>query len=104
MLLVAAIAPGPLRAASVEQVSLQEMVERCELVLEGRVVGQRVAAGKGKREIFTYVTLEVLDVVKGDYAAQTVELRYLGGSLGGRTLRLRAGGAARPGSPLRGVP
>jgi len=79
---------SPAPASSVAQVSLQEMLQDCELVFEGRVVSEEVRTGAGKRAIFTFVTLEVLDVIKGVYPGDRIELRYLGGTLGDRSLQV----------------
>ncbi len=88
-LLILLAAWGPFASgSSVAQVSLQEMLQDSELVFEGRVIGQEVRAGAGKRAIFTFMTLEVLDVIKGAYPAERIELRYLGGTLGDQSLQV----------------
>jgi hypothetical protein len=73
-------------ASSIRLVHLEEMLANSQLVFEGRVVGLKVRGGPGKRQIYTYITLEILDVIKGDYTGNTIELRYLGGKLGEESL------------------
>lgn len=74
-------------ASSLRQVGVDEMAEVCEFIFEGRVVGQQVKAGPAG-DIHTAVTFEVLDVLKGDYPEETVELRFLGGRLGERSVKI----------------
>jgi len=78
----------PSHASSVRDVTVAEMLAGSELVVQGRVVGQRVEGTGGKGGIFTVLTLEIVDVVKGTPASRTIELRYLGGQLGDQTLRV----------------
>lgn len=69
-------------ATSVRAVDLTEMLEGAELVFEGRVVGHQVLRGLARRDIYTEVTFEVLDLVKGDYAGDTITLPFAGGAIG----------------------
>jgi len=72
---------GPAAGSSVLQVHLSEMLSRCELIFEGRVVGHSVEDfGSGLR---TWVEFEVLDVVKGPDPGRTLSLAFLGGELDG---------------------
>lgn len=73
-------------ASSVRVVTLDEMLDRSELLFEGRVIAQAVHQDRRSGRIYTYVTFEVLDVLKGPSSAPTVRLRYLGGSRHGLTL------------------
>ncbi|MEZ5584913.1 MAG: hypothetical protein R3F37_21010 [Candidatus Competibacteraceae bacterium] len=75
-------------ASSVRQVSLNEMTAVCEFIFEGRVIGQQVKTSGDSGTIHTAVTFEVLDVLKGDAVGDTVELLFLGGTHGGRTLKV----------------
>lgn len=78
-------------ATSVRQLSLEELLEGAELVFEGRVVDiatHSLEAGSGGVGglVYTTVTFEILDLVKGEYAQPTLTLSFLGGSAGGRSL------------------
>lgn len=87
-LLCGLAAAAPSQASSVRAVGIDEMLAGSELVVQGRVIGQRVDGPGGKGGIFTTLTLEVVDVVKGRPAARTIELRYLGGQLGDESLHV----------------
>ncbi len=71
-------------ASSVVQRSIVGIIEQSPLVFEGKVTAINVEEN-GKR-IFTWVTFDVLDVVKGSYSESQIHLRYTGGSSGGKTL------------------
>lgn len=72
-------------AASVLEVTLNEMLRESQFVFEGRVIAVESRANERKR-IHTYVTFEILDVIKGDYRSNTITLRFLGGTVGDLTL------------------
>lgn len=78
--------PHPAPATSVGQVAVREMVAASELIFEGRVVGQRVERSRRPEAIFTCVTFEVLEVVKGAWPGERLELCYLGGAVGEESL------------------
>lgn len=71
-------------ASSVAQKNVGDLATTSELVFEGQVIGIR-SESLGKK-IYTYVTFDVSDVVRGKYAQETVELRYLGGTADGVTM------------------
>ena len=77
-----------LRASTVIQVSLQEMVDTSEFVFEGRVIRLEAVRPDGSNNIFTRVTFAVSDVLKGDYEASTVSLYFMGGTIGPLTLSI----------------
>ena len=72
-------------ASTVLEMSFQDVLDHAELVFEGRV-----SAVESLREadgmIHTFVRFDVLDVLKGDYAGATLELRFLGGTVGTQRL------------------
>jgi hypothetical protein len=87
------VVSGPAGATSVRQLSLEELVQGAELVFEGRVVdiaAHRLEAGPAARAglIYTTVTFEILDLVKGEYAPPILTLSFLGGAAGGRLLAI----------------
>jgi hypothetical protein len=65
-------------ASSVRSVSMDDMIDRSEVVFEGRVLGRRFAEG-GSGGMRTCVRFEVLDVVKGADLASPLELCFAGG-------------------------
>jgi hypothetical protein len=77
----------PALASSVLQVTFDELVRSSELVFEGRVVNKR-AEFDTRGSIKTYVTFEVLDVYKGAHSGRTLELPFLGGTVGDLTMKI----------------
>ena len=65
---------------------LREMIAKTELVFEGRVISLEARADSGGRLIHTYVVFEVVELIKGSWLESTIELRFLGGTVGDRTL------------------
>lgn len=84
--LVCAGFPGMTLASSVLQMGLTQIVTSAELVFEGQVLGSEVRAVPGQRFVFTFVKFQVLDVIKGKDPGPTIELPFLGGSVGNQTL------------------
>jgi hypothetical protein len=73
-------------ATAIQQMSLSGVAGGSQLIFEGRVIGAQVRPGADGRRIYTYVTFQIMDVVKGQAPEATVELRFLGGTLGDSTL------------------
>ena len=71
---------------SVRAVDMAEMLEQSALVFEGRVISLQARQDLGTGTIHTYVIFQVLDVLKGEYSNNTIELSFLGGTVGGMTL------------------
>ena len=73
-------------ASTVKQLTIKEMIDACQLVFEGQVVNveSRLEGNVGRIE--TYVTFELLDVVKGYFPQRKLELSFLGGTVGDRTM------------------
>lgn len=74
-------------ATTLVQLSFDEVVASSELVFEGRVVSVE-ARETGPRSIHSFVTFEIMEIIKGDLIASTLELRYLGGRVGNRQMEV----------------
>ncbi|MDY0222921.1 MAG: hypothetical protein RBR67_17460 [Desulfobacterium sp.] len=72
-------------AASVRQVTMDEMLLECQFVFEGRVLSLESEESSPKR-IHTYVTFEIIDTIKGEYPCETITLSFLGGTVGDVTM------------------
>ncbi len=74
---------GSSSASTVLEMSFSQVVEHAQLVFEGRVqsVEPRIL---GDGRIYTFVTFEVLDVVKGALSDAQIELSFLGGQIAGK--------------------
>lgn len=79
------IAPSYASAASVRQVTMDEMIQQSQLVFEGEVTAIENKE-TGPRRIHTLVTLTILDVIKGEYPSDSITLSFLGGTVGDVTL------------------
>ncbi len=80
-------APRLLMATTIAPMDIDELAAGAEFVFEGQVLEHNVqenAAGI----IVTYVTFQVNDVVKGDYAEPFLELKFTGGKLGGEVVEV----------------
>lgn len=72
-------------ASSVLEVSVNEMVQNCKLVFEGKVTAVESRETRPGL-IHTHVSFEIIDVIKGSYNIGIITLRFLGGTVGDTTL------------------
>ena len=86
-LLLALATCGPVLASSVRELAFEEVVSLSALVFEGQVLGRETRQLRDG-SIHTFVRFRVLEVIKGSYAGEEIELSFLGGSIGGRTLQV----------------
>lgn len=68
--------------SSYRSLNIEEVVNQSELVFEGRVVEKEFKIPADRNRVYTYVTFEILDIIKGNYSQQIIELRYPGGVMG----------------------
>lgn len=68
-------------AAIVPQQSMKTITNNSSMVFEGKVTDK--TSLKIRNEFFTDITFEITDLLKGQYKAKTVTLRYLGGFVDG---------------------
>jgi hypothetical protein len=79
---------GPVRASSVLQISFDELCAESDLIFEGRVVSVEASEDPASPLIWTHVTIDIAEVIQGRLDAGRVELKFLGGSAGGRRLQV----------------
>ncbi len=72
-------------AASVRQVTIDEMLQQCQFVFEGNVSFIESKKTSSKR-IHTFVTYEIQEIIKGNYPNDTITLSFLGGTVGNVTM------------------
>lgn len=72
-------------AASVREVTMDEMLQVCQFVFEGNVSSIEAKENNSKR-IHTFVTYEIQEIIKGDYPIDTITLSFLGGTVNDVTL------------------
>ena len=69
-------------AGSVVAYNLEQMTDRADLIFTGRVVGKRAEWNADRTRIYTFVTFEVEDYLKGGNEARITTVRLLGGQVG----------------------
>lgn len=90
-LIVLLLYQGIAAATSVRTMTIDELVNGSELVIEGRVLNITTEKGVvSERLIRTKVTIEVMDVLKGNYDPSTITLSFLGGTFDDRRLQVDA--------------
>lgn len=77
---------GAAKATTILNVSLNEVVKGAEFIFEGRVISKETRPSPIDGRPFTYFIFEVIDVIKGSYSGNYIELGFAGGTLGGLTL------------------
>ena len=87
-LIATVVCSDGLSGSTVAPVSLREMASRSELVFEGRVIGLEPVRPDGSSSIFTRIRFRVTDVLKGDHEGPTLELDFMGGTIGSLTLSI----------------
>lgn len=70
-------------ATTLLEMDIDTIAANAELVVEAEVVAIEIVM-EGAGNIVSYVSFDILDVIKGDYSDPTLELRFLGGRLDGR--------------------
>ena len=69
-------------AATVQEVSVADMLGGSELVVHGEVIDRWTGTGVDETQIYTYVRIQVFDAIKGTVPGGTIDIRFLGGRSG----------------------
>lgn len=72
-------------AASVREVTMEEMLQVCQFVFEGKVISVEAKEDSRKR-IHTFVTFRINEIIKGEHPDSTITLTFLGGTAGDMAL------------------
>ena len=80
-----AVCSFSVHATSVVEVTMEELLQNSALVFEGQVTAVKVHEN-GNHHIWTRITFEVSDVIKGDLKGRKITLNFLGGEVTGRKL------------------
>ncbi|MCH7671768.1 MAG: hypothetical protein IIC59_12275 [Proteobacteria bacterium] len=67
---------------------IDKLTADAEFIFEGEVVLTETRQDSNSRIISTYVTFNVIDVMKGDYDAASIELKFMGGVFDGRIMQV----------------
>ena len=68
-------------ATTVQKFTVTDLAKKSDSIVRARVEGQSSRWGDTRKEIYTYVTLSVLESVKGAPGEKTITIRQLGGSV-----------------------
>ena len=75
-------------ATTVLKMDIDQIAIKAELVFEGEVLLRESRREPNSGIINTYVTFSILDVIKGSYGANTIELKFTGGSIGNEVVKV----------------
>ena len=68
--------------------TLDTLTRRAAVIVEGTVVAKESSWNDEGTQIHTTITLEVIECLKGEVTTDTLEVRYLGGTVGDITLAI----------------
>jgi len=75
-------------ATTVLKMDIDQIAIKAELIFEGEVLLRESRREPNSGIINTYVTFSILDVIKGSYGANTIELKFAGGSIGNEVVEV----------------
>ncbi|MCE1246972.1 MAG: hypothetical protein LWY06_10025 [Firmicutes bacterium] len=82
--------PVTVLALEAKVMDVDELAKNADIILSGKVIDTtakwEVNPQTGKKNIYTYVTLELIDVVKGKVKGNTYTFRVLGGAIPGERI------------------
>lgn len=79
---------GPAAATSVLQISFAELCSVADIIVDGRVVQIDVREDADTPFIWTHVTIEVIELIESEFDGDRIELAFLGGSVGERSMQV----------------
>lgn len=69
-----------LSALTVEYIGLERMTKESQIIVYGRVVS--AYSVWEDKSIFTYTTIEIKELIKGEYKSQKIVVKQMGGTVG----------------------
>ncbi len=75
-------------ASTILSMDVDQLAVQSELIFEGEVLQHVAQQDFNTGIINTYVTFSVLDIIKGDYDADALELKFAGGTINGETIEI----------------
>ncbi|MDD9889478.1 MAG: hypothetical protein OXU30_03955, partial [Gammaproteobacteria bacterium] len=88
MILLGIAYSGICSATTILGMDIDNVAKDAELVFEGEVILREARQDSRSGLINTYVTFEIRDVLKGDYSANTIELKFAGGIFNGEIVEV----------------
>lgn len=84
LLLIAASAS----ATTLLGMDIDQLSEGAEFIFEGEVILSETRQDSSSGIISTYITFSIIDVMKGDYDAAAIELKFMGGAFNGQVVQV----------------
>ncbi len=78
----------PSSATTILGMDIDNVAKDAELVFEGEVIQRETRQNSRSGLVNTYVTFAIRDVLKGDYSADTIELKFAGGVFNGEIVEV----------------
>lgn len=75
-------------ATTILGMDIDEVAQQSEMIFEGEVIQSQALEDTASGIINTYVTFRVTDLVKGDFAGDSLELKFAGGELNGQIVEV----------------
>ena len=75
-------------ATTVLEMDIDDIARDAELVFEGTVLVSEIRKDTNSGIISTYVTFQIIDIIKGNYDANDLELKFMGGELNGEVVQV----------------
>lgn len=91
------IASMSANATTILGMDIDQVAQQAEFIFEGEVILSETRQDSGTGIISSYVTFSIWDVVKGDYDADSVELKFMGGVFNGQIVEVSGMRIPQPG-------
>jgi len=75
-------------ATTILGMDVDKLVADAEFIFEGEVVHRETRQNQSSGLINTYVTFNIIDVIKGDYSGTSLELKFTGGTFNGQIVEV----------------
>ena len=88
VLLSCALFSIPLLATTLIGMDIDDVAAKAEMVFEGEVIQSQAQLDSSSGIINTYITFRIIDLVKGDFNGDSIELKFTGGELNGKIVEV----------------
>jgi len=75
-------------ASVIVRIPFEQVVKGAELIIHGSVLSAETRVSPISGKPFTYFTIRIDEIIKGDYPFETIEIGYMGGTIGEMTLEV----------------
>lgn len=75
-------------ATTILGMDIDAVATEAEFVFEGEVINSETRQDNASGIISTYVTFQIVDILKGDYSGDSIELKFMGGVFNGEIVQV----------------